>query len=165
MSSENSIWLGGTGYFQLCRLGASVWLLRRIWIGLNPCLPARCIISGRTLLVSACWRVRVEAEFRACIVHGRKRRLEPLPDKARLDGQRLEPYASVVSQRRKPKPPEDLGSPPSTTVLGVALTTVRTSYLVASSSCNSRSACTQSEVSSPRTPKLLRRSPIKYARS
>ena len=65
----------------------------------------------------------------------------------------------------KAQRPEDLESPPSTTVLGVVLTTVRTSYLVASSSCNSRSACTQSEVSSPRIPKLLRRSPIKYARS
>src|SRR5580700_5422535 len=106
MSSENSIWLGETGYFQLCRLGASVWLLRRIWIGLNPCLLAKCITSGRTLLVSACWRVRVEPEFRARIVHRRKRRLQPLPDKAHLEGQRLEPSltlkAHLEGQRLEP---------------------------------------------------------------
>src|SRR5271165_567824 len=102
MSSENSIWLGGTGYFQLCRLEASVWLLRRIWIGLNPCLPARCIISGRTLLVSACWRARVEPEFRACLVPKRKRRLQPLPDKAYLEGQRLKPSLKAHLNDKSP---------------------------------------------------------------
>ena len=116
--------------------------------------------------MSACWRVRVEPEFRACIVHRRKRRLQPLPDKAHLEGQRLEPSLTLQSHLNDEGPSGPRTSnPPSTTVLGVVLTTVRTSYLVASSSCNSRSACTQSEVSSPRIPKLLRRSPIKYARS